>query len=104
MTMEVRQVLLVFVLVAVTTCKKEPRERGKVRHNREKDDGMCELEIACKGGDGLNLPVKLPIRGPRGPPGLPGENGEKGEDGMPGLPGLPGRTSLCFTPCYHMYV
>ena len=97
------------VLVALTTCKKEPRVRnGKTRHNRDKNDGQCELEIACKGGGGadgaLELPasVKLPIRGPRGPPGLPGESGAKGEDGMPGLPGLPGeyKLSVC---TFHLY-
>lgn len=96
MEYKIWQVLLVCLLMAVTTGKKEPRMRnGKTRHNRDKDNGQCQLEIACKGGvipegDELELPVKLPIRGPRGPPGLPGESGQKGEDGMPGLPGLPG--------------
>ena len=43
--------------------------------------------------NGLAIPVKLPIRGPRGPPGHPGEPGLPGENGMPGLPGLPGKVS-----------
>ena len=45
--------------------------------------------------NGLAVPVKLPIRGPRGPQGHPGEPGLPGENGMPGLPGLPGEYLLC---------
>ena len=41
--------------------------------------------------NGLAIPVKLPIRGPRGPAGHPGEPGLPGENGVPGLPGLPGK-------------
>lgn len=54
-------------------------------------DGVCELEISCKGDDvNLSMPVRLPIRGPRGPPGAQGDKGDGGLDGLPGFPGAPG--------------
>jgi len=55
------------------------------------ENGFCELEVNCRGDNGvIQTPMKLPIRGPPGPPGPPGERGPAGEDGIPGLPGLPG--------------
>ncbi|ELT87573.1 hypothetical protein CAPTEDRAFT_215651 [Capitella teleta] len=78
---------------------KESRDLRKAR-SRNRDDGVCELEISCKGEtfvteteDGITGPVKLPIRGPKGPPGTPGQKGESGQDGMPGARGPPGE--LC---------
>ena len=69
------------------------RKSGRrYRHKNGKNgEGVCQLEVSCKGAavDG-DLPVKLPIKGPRGPPGRAGEPGERGEDGLPGIPGLPG--------------
>ncbi len=95
------------MLVCTALAGKKMREAGNGR--RRHRDGVCELEISCKGkttpvpttyaAEGedptadfgeLVMPVRLPIRGPRGPPGISGEKGERGEDGMPGLPGLPG--------------
>ena len=88
---------------SATSSKKELRElkkANKARHNRDRDDGTCELEISCRGeaivteAGEVAGPVKLPIRGPRGPPGEAGSNGERGHDGLPGLPGLPGKRTV----------
>lgn len=80
--------------------KKELRElkKAKSRHNRDRDNGSCELEITCPSDqlfpaeeEGGNGPVRLPIRGPKGPPGPKGDKGETGNDGMPGERGPPGK-------------
>jgi hypothetical protein len=89
--------------------KSRARNYGSAAHQvreRSRDlepdyDGVCELEITCKGAAGtvtgssstgvnISAPVRLPIRGPRGPPGPAGERGERGPQGQPGVPGAPG--------------
>lgn len=92
--------LLLAGLCVHVESKKKPRESKssfppRTRHERNKErvvleDGTCDLELNCRGGEGINLPVKLPVRGPRGPPGDSGAPGIPGSDGNPGLPGRPG--------------
>jgi len=63
------------------------------RHGRAKDDGVCELEISCKGDDARTqggATVRLPIRGQRGPAGPPGERGQRGQDGLSAVQSPPG--------------
>lgn len=85
-----------FVVVTVSQSSQVIREKSRGRHSqrvrdREAYEGVCELEISCKGDEtNLSMPVKLPIRGPRGPAGHHGEKGERGHDGLPGFPGAPG--------------
>lgn len=97
---------LVVILVAIVGTAVGQREkplRGRHGGGRARDreaavaaaggaaDGVCELEISCKGDDvNLSMPVRLPIRGPRGPPGQQGDKGDGGLDGLPGFPGAPG--------------
>ena len=99
--MELRSTLLLLMAACCSiTAKRDPKKDRSNRHMRERHDGLCELEISCKGStmvsDGL-APVKLPIRGPRGPPGLPGDKGDRGEDGQPGMPGIPGKLPVYTT-------
>ena len=98
----VAAVLLLLTGLCLAT-KKRPRESKssvpRTRHERNKErvvleDGTCDLELNCRGGDEVNLPVKLPVRGPRGPAGDAGDPGTPGRDGLPGLPGMAGRESL----------
>lgn len=103
-------VVIIAVLLAVASVSSSPqssssptnREKNKGRHGqrgaRDRDaaasvyDGVCDLEISCRGGDEANLsmPVRLPIKGPRGPAGRPGDKGDRGHDGLPGFHGAPG--------------
>lgn len=40
--------------------------------------------------DNKNMPLRLPIYGPKGDPGPPGMTGMKGDKGEPGVAGIPG--------------
>ncbi|XP_069119906.1 complement C1q-like protein 4 [Argopecten irradians] len=76
------------LLLTVTGNKRRLLNRKGLRERYAQDDiedGTCQLQVTCKNS---NVPVRLPIRGPRGPPGL---QGPKGEPGTPGLPGIPGK-------------
>jgi len=70
------------------------RERDRPSQSaNNNDNGFCELEVNCRGDNGIiQTPMKLPIRGPPGPAGPPGDRGPAGEDGIPGMPGLPGKS------------
>jgi len=88
--------LVLFTMdVAEGRSKKDLRNGNVTKRIRHRDlrEGVCELELQCKGGampEDLSMPVRLPVRGPRGSQGLSGEDGESGQNGMPGIPGLPG--------------
>ncbi|KAK3597037.1 hypothetical protein CHS0354_022045 [Potamilus streckersoni] len=84
-----RWIIVSFVCLSVShvTCSRRLRNRRPgTRAVRENGDlGTCELELTCRGE--VNLPVKLPIKGPKGPPGNQGAKGEPGEQGPAGRPG-----------------
>lgn len=98
-TMIVKSIAFVLFVLLVTFAE---TRRGKGEKNRERlknrairengSEGSCELEVTCK-NDG-QMPIKLPIRGPKGPPGQPGQKGDAGEPGTPGLPGIPGEHEI----------
>lgn len=88
---------LLMLLFVVVNCKRESKNRGKIRdtlrnrQERENKESTCELSVSCHGETmDDSVPVRLPIRGPKGSPGLNGMKGEMGEKGIPGLPGFPG--------------
>lgn len=90
--MDIRILVTVFVLLCCVECRRNRnRQAARDRSIREdtEQDGSCELELSCKGD--INVPLKMPIRGPRGPAGSQGQKGESGEPGVPGQPGPPGR-------------
>src|SRR6218665_977887 len=112
-TMAAALVVILFAIVGTTVGQREKQQRG--RHGgRARDresavagvaDGVCELEISCKGDDAnLSMPVRLPIRGPRGPPGPQGDKGDGGLDGLPGFPGAPGISSFVSFSFYFLHV
>lgn len=87
-------VTISLLLLTVTGNKRRLRNRKGIRERLDQDEaeeGTCQLQISCKN---TNMPVKLPIRGPRGPPGLPGEKGEPGTPGLHGIPGKDGKYIL----------
>lgn len=78
--------LALFGLVCVSFT--DSKNKGGGLKSRLRNQGTCRLEVTCD--DGISLPLKLPLRGPRGPPGTSGPKGDRGEKGDRGDPGVPG--------------
>lgn len=84
--MKFEVLLALFGLVSVSFT--DGKNKGGGLKSRLRNQGTCRLEVTCD--DGISLPLKLPLRGPRGPPGTPGPKGDRGEKGDRGDPGVPG--------------
>lgn len=84
--MKFEVLLALFGLVCVSFT--DGKNKGGGLKSRLRNQGTCRLEVTCD--DGISLPLKLPLRGPRGPPGTPGPKGDRGEKGDRGDPGVPG--------------
>ncbi|OWF56068.1 C1q-related factor-like isoform X2 [Mizuhopecten yessoensis] len=88
----IQYVTISLLLLTVTGNKRRLRNRKGLRERFDPDDveeGTCQLQVSCKNS---NIPVKLPIRGPRGPQGIQGEKGEPGTPGIHGIPGKDGKS------------